>query len=457
MKKSTKRRRNPRRFRNSICYLACQKRRDLICLGLSLISLLIVPRANAKVGAERFEFEPQGRTIGKGSDPQLGVRASGDLFLLRIKDRKLWLQISSDGGDSFDEGTRVNDAGEVSSHSENTPIMVVRSMHEFYVLWTAGEDSGEGHDKTTLRLARSMDWGKSFGKSIAVDPSGTASQSFYTMAVAPDGAIYVAWLDGRDRGQGKQGGSALYIAKSTNRGQSFDKSVRVALNVCPCCRPSVAFKDERTVHVGWRGVLSDDIRDVLTATSTDGGASFGLPIRVAEDNWQINGCPHAGPSLATLGDKLFVVWRTVSGDRSRLYIASSNDTGTHFSRKSEADTGLVDANHPRLAVLDGTLGLVFQARDGSQNAWGKLDIYFRQIDNSGALSPLQRLSHASGSATNPTLLFESPDHVFVAWTEGTDDGPRVVLARARRSGLNEAGSSPTTDSNKLTSPRRQTK
>jgi hypothetical protein len=394
-----------------------------------LVATLSLSTATGREGTRQFAFEPTGRVLVKGSYPQLGVRASGDLFLLRLKDRNLWLQTSSDGGDSFDEGLRVNDGGEVASHAENTPLMIVRSMREFYVLWTA---QGEGHDHSSLRLATSTNWGRSFNKSIPVDLTGTASQSFYTLAVGPDGAVYAAWLDGRDRGQGKSGSSALYIARSTNRGQSFEKSVRVALNVCPCCRPSIAFTDAKTVHIGWRGVSHDDIRDIFVGTSTDGGSTFSAPAPVAEDKWRINGCPHSGPSLATMGGKLFAAWRTVTGDRGRVYIASSGDNGAHFSAKVEADAGLHDANHPQLLALEGSVGLVFQARQASgQDGWGKFDVYFRQIDQNRSLSPLQRLGHAAGSATYPTILFERPDHLFVAWTEGTEDGQKVVMARGR--------------------------
>jgi hypothetical protein len=411
----------------------------IIIILVATIILSIATGADGREGTRQFAFEPAGRVLAKGSYPQLGVRASGDLFLLRLKDRNLWLQTSSDGGDSFDEGLRVNDGGEVAAHAENTPQMVVRSMREFYALWTA-ED---GHDQSSLRLATSTNWGKSFSKSIPVDPSSTASQSFYTLAVGPDGAVYAAWLDGRDRGQGKSGSSALYVAKSTNRGQSFEKSVRVALNVCPCCRPSIAFTDAKTMHIGWRGVIHDGVRDVFVSASTDGGGSFGAPTRVAEDNWRIDGCPHSGPSLATIGGKLFAAWRTVNGDRGRVYIASSGDNGAHFSAKVEADANLQDANHPQLLALEGSVGLVFQAREASdQNEWGKLDVYFRQIDQDGSLSQPQRLGHAVGSGTYPTLLFERPDHLFVAWTEGTEDGQKVVMARGRLTTFKPASSQP---------------
>jgi hypothetical protein len=199
------------------------------------------------------------------------------------------------------------------------------------------------------------------------------------------------------------------------------------------------------MHVGWRGVIDDDIRDIFVGTSADGGATFGAPTRVAPDNWRINGCPHSGPSLATMGGKLFAAWRTVTGDRGRLYVASSGDNGSHFSAKVEADASLHDANHPQLLALESSVGLGFQAREASdQNGWGKLDVYFRQIDKDGSLAPPQRLGHAAGSATYPTLLFERPDHLFVAWTEGTEDGQKVVMARGRLTAHKPASSQPTT-------------
>lgn len=102
----------------------------LIVVGLAVL-LLTVPRRISGRGTEQFDFEPIPRVVAKGSDPQIAVRASGEIFLLRLKHKDLWLQTSADGGDSFETGVQVND-GPVMSHSENTPQMVVRSMHEFY-------------------------------------------------------------------------------------------------------------------------------------------------------------------------------------------------------------------------------------------------------------------------------------------------------------------------------------
>jgi hypothetical protein len=399
-----------------------------------LYLLAVIGGAHDSKQAEPVRFESHPRRIEKGRDPQIAVRASGDIFLLRVNDQNLWLQTSSDGGDSFDDGVRVNDVGEVSSHAESTPQMLVRTMHEFYCVWEATD----GHGHSGLRFARSMDWGKSFSKSVEVEPSDKSGQGFFTMAVAPDGAVFVAWL-GRDRGQAGSGSSALYLARSANHGQSFEKSAKIATRVCPCCRPSIAFDSSKHVYITWRGVLDGDVRDMLLAASNDNGVSFAPAARVASDGWQINGCPHSGASLAVENGRLFISWHTVKNGQPELYLAWSDDRGKHFSKPALAAGNILDANHSRLISLEGRLGLLFQGREpDATGGWGKLDVFFREIEISGRLLPLRRLGHSAGSAMYPTAVYENPNHVYVVWTERTDEGSSIVLSRGRLSAGNAA-------------------
>ena len=373
-------------------------------------------------GAEKFDFEPHSRAVAKGGDPQLAVRASGELFLLRVEGPDLWLETSSDGGDSFDEKVRVNDAGEVSSHAESTPQMIVRSMHEFYCLWELKDAQG----KTSLRLSRSMDWGKTFAKSVPVDPRNRSkNQSFYSMAVTAKGVIVVAWLDGK----------GVSVARSVDRGRSFENIKQVATNVCPCCRPALATGPNGEVYLSWRGMFPDDVRDMMVASSQDDGASFTVGSRIAHDDWHIDGCPHAGDTVVVLNGRLFVSWYTVRNNQRWLYLAWSDDHGQHFSQPVNAAAGVLDADHARFVSFGTTAGLLFQARPASGDAgWNKLHTYFRQVTASGALLPLQDLGHASGSATYPVAAYESPNHLFVAWTERSDTDGRVVMTRGRPEG-----------------------
>ena len=396
---------------------------------MRIISVMMALAAIPRPGAV---FEPQPRAISAGRDPVVAVRASGALSLLKVEGKDLWLETSLDGGDSFEERVRINDiAGEVSSHSESSPRMVVRTRSEFYVVWQTRRAGGG----SALRFARSVNWGESFSKAVNVDGSSAApSQSFYTMNVSPRGTIYVAWLDGRDRGKGREGSAAVYIAKSSDRGASFQPPVRVSLDSCPCCRPSISFSGDDTVHVAWRRVIDDNIRDIFVSTSTDAGASWKPGVRVAEDNWKLNGCPHSGAATAALGKRLFVVWTTVRDSKGRLYLAWSDDNGQTFSPRVALGDRVVDPNHSYMAPAGDRLAIVFQGREPDRNrGWGPVNTWFREVDAAGGLSALQRLGNAGASASYPALAFEDPGRIFVAWTEPAKEGHNVILVRGRRS------------------------
>lgn len=399
-------------------------RKTLSAAGLSLFLLSAAPLTDS------VRFEPRPRAVSAGRDPVLHVRASGAVSLLKVDGGNLYLETSNDGGDSFEEHVRVNSTeGEVSSHGESSPRMAIRNRGEFYVLWQARK---EGSENSELHLARSTGWGESFSKSITVDPT-SPSQNFFNLALSPQGVVYAAWLDGRDRGKGRPGSSAVYIARSTNKGASFEPAVRVSLDSCPCCRPWISFSGENNVHVGWRRVLDENIRDIYISTSTDGGKSWQAGVRVAEDNWKINGCPHSGPAMATIGNRLFASWATVRDEKAQLYLAWSVDNGKSFTQRIPVAAEVLDPNHPFLLNAGNKVALVFQGRQQKQNeGWGPVNAWYREFDAAGTLSPLQRLGNLGASVSYPVLAYEDPGRIFAAWTETVNDKRSVVLMRGRR-------------------------
>jgi hypothetical protein len=104
--------------------------------------------------------------------------------------------------------------------------------------------------------------------------------------VGRDGTVYVTWIDGCE-GAGRrhvvhntQGAthsvgdtSALYLARSVDQGRAFGENIRIAANICPCCRPAIAFIDDKIV-IGWRRVEPGDIRDIYIAFSSDKGKTW---------------------------------------------------------------------------------------------------------------------------------------------------------------------------------------
>jgi len=412
-------------------------------------ALLAAPSANAPT----IRFEQEARVISEGRSPKLLVRRQHGLQMLTTrrspegKGFDLFFTSSSDLGDSWSAPLRVNSTpGEVSDHGENSPILLSSpDGATLYAVWNARDPKNPSG--THVKFSRSSAMNPSWSEAVVVnDDPQPVSHSFQGAAVAPDGSIYVAWLDARERaGQdeshhGHTGGtSALYISRSTDGGRTWGKNVRVAGRVCPCCRASVGFSRGR-VHVSWRGVDDGDLRDIYVASSSDGGATWGKPVLVARDGWKINGCPHVGASLATLGDRLYVAWFSEAQDHPAIFLAYSDDGGEHFQGKQMVSENTADPTHPFLASGDSKLALVFQARDAKQqDGWGKMAVYYREVDASGKLSPLVRAGEGKLNATFPTVALGLSNRVFVAWTQsGGDVGAQAYLVRGRRAAASAA-------------------
>jgi hypothetical protein len=341
----------------------------------------------------------------------------------------------------------------VSSHGENSPTLAIDGI-SFYALWEQSRQDGG----TDLMFARSLRFGRKFDAPIRVtDKTTPSSNAFSYLAVAPSGDIYAVWLDGRDRQAAQpgshasshgmmEGTSSLYMSKSTDKGATFGKNIRVSAGVCPCCRPAVAFGQKGEVHIAWRAVYAEDTRDMAMATSTDGGATFSAPVRVAFDNWKINGCPHSGPTMSVRGRRLFIAWYSEGdGANAGIRLSWSDDAGRRFAPPVIASKDALDADHPALSLSeDGRMMLAFQGRDPAEkDGWGIQRVYISEVSEAGAVSKPVAVTGNKKSVSYPAILAGTVGRVFVAWTEGTENGAKVFLSRGRRERLEKAaGSNP---------------
>jgi len=383
-----------------------------------------------------YQFESQGRNVlaqcgvAPTKDPKLALSSSGALHLLAVYgpegQAQLGMAISHDGGDTMSPPVPISQNGaHVSSHGENSPSLVVRPT-EYYALWEQMSEPGG----TELMFARSLTFGHSFEKAICVtDKVQPSFNGFSALGVAPNGDVYAVWLDGRDKPD-PAGTFAAYLAKSVDRGATFGKNVRVSPGVCPCCRPALCFGSMGEVHVAWRHVFPGDIRDIVVATSKDGGKSFSQPVRVAEDNWKVAGCPHTGPAMAQSGKRLYLAWYAEGSDgRAGIELSWSDDGALSFSPAVMASVKTLDANHPALSVTpDGKVLMVFQGRDPVQKeGWSPLQAYLVEISETGKISSPVAVPGSQKAVVYPAVVAGSVGRVYIAWTEPGERGNHIIL------------------------------
>jgi hypothetical protein len=194
-------------------------------------------------------------------------------------------------------------------------------------------------------------------------------------------------------------------------------------------RLGLAFADAgKTVYMVDRELRGDNTRNHALRKSTDGGLTFGPPVEVFDDGWQVPECPHSGPTIGQDGrGHLHVTWFTLgrSPEDAGVYYAVSTDGGRSFTPRR-----LVHAlSGP--ALLHTTLAV---APDGSVwFAWDNLDaasksqIFVRRLAPDGQTwGPVQQLSQAKENAMRPALAV-SDKAVAVSWTEMDGEASWVVI------------------------------
>lgn len=190
------------------------------------------------------------------------------------------------------------------------------------------------------------------------DTSHAYGRSFFDITRLKSGEIAAIWLDGRFAGQIK--GSSLFFSK-TEAGAGFETEICLDKGTCECCRTNILTDQEGNIHLAYRGiqypsVLSGkQVRDMVYRRSSDQGKSFLTAQAISRDNWEMEGCPHSGPSLSVTGDQVQAIWFTAGGGAG-LYTAAASAKGGGFQERQ-----LVTASgrHPQMiAVSAGRTAMV---------------------------------------------------------------------------------------------------
>lgn len=104
--------------------------------------------------------------------------------------------------------------------------------------------------------------------------------------------------------------------------------------VCECCQTSAAVTSDGPIAL-YRDRSQSEVRDIYIVRQVNG--SWSAPQAVHADNWQINGCPVNGPSVAAAGRCVVVAWFTSVGDTPRVKVAFSEDAVASFNEPIQID------------------------------------------------------------------------------------------------------------------------
>ncbi len=343
----------------------------------------------------------------------------GSLWLVWAAGGRVSVAHSTDLGHSFSDPVAVNPQPvRLDSGPDARPKIVVDESGRMYVAYATFKDDDFNGE---VFFSRSTDGGASFAPPRPITPD-TASQRFEAIEVDHQGKLFAAWIDKRDafasRREGKSYvGAALAFAWSDDAGVTLS-SARIARdNSCECCRLGVAFAGDGRPVVLFRNVFDDNIRDHAITTFAD-PATPGPIYRVSIDNWQIDACPHHGPSLAVAPDGTYhVVWFTGASARPGVFYARSVDGGRTFSAaKALPDKG----NNPYVLALRDDVWLTWKEFDGKRTNVSTMV----SRDNGMTWSEPQVVA-TTGERSDHPLLVSDGHHPFLSWLT-RQEGYRLI-------------------------------
>lgn len=341
----------------------------------------------------------------------------GSLWIAWAAGGRVSVARSPDLGRTFAPAVAVNrEPLRLDSGPDARPKLAIDRSEHIAVAYAWFKDSAfNGQVLTTY----STDGGRSFAPSrpITRDPE---SQRFEAIAFDPDGTLFAAWLDKRDRVPARERGdnyvgAALAFAWSKDGGETYSETRIAKDNTCECCRLGVAFAGPGRPVVLFRNVFGGMVRDHAITTFSD-PATPGPVYRVSVDDWAIEVCPHAGPSLALAPDGSYhAAWFTNGNVRKGIFYARSMDQGRTFTRPMPI--GIPDRNPSRPFVLAArrAVWLAWKEFDGEQTTVSVMESRDR-----GANWTMPKVVARTSDNSDHPLLIANGNRVFLSWMTRAD-------------------------------------
>lgn len=321
---------------------------------------------------------------------------------------------------NFEEKQCIGATRRASLHAEGLPELVVKTNGTYVLVFGRRNVQAENQWASSILYIQSFDKGKTWTEPEPVhsDDNIENSHAFSTAVLLPNGEVGAVWLDTRNQ----LDHSEVFFAR-THEDEGFGQDKQIGGPSCECCKLSLYVDGTEDLHLVYRSLTKNNIRDISHIVSRDNGKTFSTPSVVYNDEWQINACPHNGPDIAASGDHLFVIWYTAGGEEG-LYYARSDGNGGFPTRnrltKQAKRAYIASLNNHVLAVWDE----IFQREDQSYRR-----VQMGRINQDGELVETHYLSPKGVKASMPSLLKMNGGSVIASWTQRTEEENQLYFQK----------------------------
>lgn len=302
---------------------------------------------------------------------------------------------------------------------------------------TLADDMSGNH---TIALSKSTNGGVTFGVPVNVTAGFANTTDFQDkdwLAVdRANGNVYVAWTDFT-----ASNGDAIYFARSTNGGASFSapQPLSPVDGSTVVQGSSIAVGPQGQVYVAWED--GHDTEHIAVRKSTSGGVSFGptvtaatfTPVGTPLGGFDVNNFPSMGVSISDGTVYIVFNYRPAGRDRSDIGLVKSTDGGNTFTPPTRVNTDSTtrDQFMPAVAVNStGQPGIQWYDRRNSRTNTA-IDVYasinganVRVTDVSWPLARVQPGLRSYYHGDYNQLLSDGVDFLM-AWGDERSGNPDV--------------------------------
>ena len=359
-------------------------------------------------------------TDGDSREPELSATQDGRIILSwveKIGDKKYALRIATLDGKGWGESRTVAEGENWFINWADFPSVIALKDGSLAAHWLV--KSGSSTYAYNVNISRSTDGGKTWSKSIVPHRDNTQTEhGFVSLIPLSDGRLGAIWLDGRNMKGMKEGDDHAPAAQSmTLRYAAIDAQGRISDEaqlddrICECCQTSAAITPEGAIAV-YRDRSQSEVRDIFLVKQQSDGV-WGAPHAVHADNWEINGCPVNGPSIAAEGRRVAVAWFTGAKGAPRVKAAFSNDAGATFGSAIEVEDAKAVGRVDVLLLSDGSALVCWMSGTVESG-----EIKVRRVRPDGTLGPASVIAKTdiSRSSGFPRMV-RLGNEVHFAWTE----------------------------------------
>lgn len=399
--------------------------RTTTLLLLALLSACSGPVPPAFGPAESVAFPGADGSVG----PRLATGGGRQLLMSWMEPGESGgtLRLSDWDGDAWSAPIDVtNDARMFINWADLPSVLALERNAQGHTRWIAhwlsrSSDKPYAYD---VRVSWSDDRGRTWSGPVTPHTDGTPTEHGFVSKFRAAGGVGLIWLDGRNTASEAgpdPAATAMTLRAATIAPDGALSGEHVIDDiVCDCCGTAAVVTSSGTL-VAYRDRTAGEVRDIYVSRFTNGKWSPGKA--VADDGWQIAGCPVNGPALAASGSLVAVAWFTAADDAPRIRVAVSRDGGQSFSDPVLVAAGPV-GGYVDIAWLDAAqFAVTWLEPDGDRYA-----VRARGMTAKGAMGEPVTVGTTSLARVVPQAEYRD-NALLVAWTDAVDETSRVHVAR----------------------------